>query len=45
MASVDMAPRCSRCSLTACAEVRHWPDTRHYGRLRRTWARLRGRRD
>lgn len=29
MASVDMAPLCSRC------RVHHFPDTRHYGRLRR----------
>jgi hypothetical protein len=29
MASVDMAPFCARC------HVRHWPDSRHYGRIRR----------
>lgn len=34
MAAVDMAPRC-----TVCGQ-RHFPDTRHYGRLRRAWARL-----
>lgn len=39
MAAVDMAPYCTRCHL------RHFPDTRHYGRVRRVWARLRGRRD
>lgn len=40
MATVDMAPLCTRCL------VRHWPDTRHYGRLRRLLARCRrGRRD
>lgn len=38
MASVDMAPYCTRC------HQRHWPDTRHYGRLRLLWARLRRRR-
>lgn len=39
MAAVDMAPLCTRCL------IRHWPDTRHYGPVRRAWARLRGRRD
>lgn len=43
MASTDMAPRCTRCSFLARREVRHWPDTRHYGRIRRAWARLRRR--
>lgn len=37
MASVDMAPFCARCRL------RHWPDRRHYGRIRRLLARLRRR--
>lgn len=45
MAAVDSAPRCFRCSMRAQAEVRHFPDTRHYGRLRRLFARLFGRRD
>jgi hypothetical protein len=40
MASVDMAPRCARCSMRARREVRHWPDTRHYGRFRRLLLRL-----
>jgi hypothetical protein len=34
MASVDMAPLCSRC------KARHWSDSRHYGRLRRAFRRL-----
>lgn len=33
MASVDMAPFCAVC------HVHHWPDTRHYGRLRRAVVR------
>lgn len=40
MASVDMAPPCAKCTELAHREVRHWPDTRHYGRLRRAFARL-----
>jgi hypothetical protein len=34
MAAVDMAPLCTRCM------ARHWPDSRHYGRVRRRLARL-----
>lgn len=34
MASADMAPLCTRCL------VRHWPDTRHLGRFRRSVRRL-----
>lgn len=37
MASVDMAPLCLRC------RARHWPDARHFGRLRRLVHRLRHR--
>jgi hypothetical protein len=40
MASVDMAPRCAICSLRAGFEVRHFPDTRHYGRWRLLLHRL-----
>lgn len=45
MAAVDMAPPCARCQELTGLVVRHFPDTRHYGRVRRVWARLRGRRD
>jgi hypothetical protein len=34
MASVDMAPFCARC------HVRHFSDSRHYGRTRRLLRRL-----
>jgi hypothetical protein len=34
MAPVDMAPFCTRC------HVRHWPDARHPGRIRRLLLRL-----
>lgn len=40
MASVDMAPRCATCSLRTGREVRHFTDTRHYGRFRRAVCRL-----
>jgi hypothetical protein len=45
MAAVDMAPPCVRCRELTGRMVRHWPDTRHYGRVRRVLARWRGRRD
>lgn len=34
MAAADMAPLCTRCL------IRHWPDSRHYGRIRRALRRL-----
>jgi hypothetical protein len=34
MASVDMAPYCTRC------HARHFPDSRHYGRVRLTLRRI-----
>lgn len=34
MASADMAPFCAVC------HVRHWPDSRHYGRVRLLLRRL-----
>jgi hypothetical protein len=37
MASVDMAPRCTRC------HVHHWPDSRHLGHIRAWLWRLRHR--
>lgn len=33
MASVDMAPLCTVCL------VHHWPDSRHFGPVRRWWHR------
>lgn len=34
MSAADMAPLCTRCL------ARHWPDSRHLGRIRRTVRRL-----